>query len=103
MGPLLHPLLAGLQVATLLPYCGVDTEILDFHAPRWRQHLATWHHLTPPHHLTITTTSPDPLPSAPDGSHPRLFYWVVRCFRRARAVILPLDLQHQVRVRWSVQ
>jgi len=54
------------EVATLLSYCGVDTEILDFHAP-----------------------------SAPDGSHPRLFDWVVRYFRRAKAVTPPLYLQHQ--------
>ena len=53
-------------MATLLSHCNVDSEILDFHSP-----------------------------SAADGSHPRLFDWVVTYFRTARACTPPLYLQHQ--------
>jgi hypothetical protein len=55
------------EVATLLSYCNIASEIYDFHAP-----------------------------SAPDGSHPLLFDWVVKYFRRARPLTPPLYLQHQV-------
>lgn len=54
------------EVATFLAFCHLDTEILDFHAP-----------------------------TAPNGTHPRLFDWVVAYFRKARPVTAPLYLQHQ--------
>ena len=54
------------EVATFLSFCHLDSEILDFCAP-----------------------------TAPNGTHPRLFDWVVSYFRKTRPVTPPLYLQHQ--------
>ena len=54
------------EVATFLSFCHLDSEILDFHAP-----------------------------TATNGTHPRLFDWVVAYFRKTRPVTPPLYLQHQ--------
>ena len=53
-------------MATFLSFCLIDSEILDFHAP-----------------------------TSPNGTHPRLFDWVVAYFRKTRPVTPPLYLQHQ--------
>jgi len=54
------------EVATFLSFCNVDWEIVDFHTP-----------------------------TAPDGSHPALFQWVLDYFKLGCAVTPPLYLQHQ--------
>ena len=54
------------EIATFLSFCHIDSEILDFHAP-----------------------------TAANGTHPRLFDWVVSYFRQTRSLTPPLYLQHQ--------
>lgn len=54
------------EIVTFLSFCNIDTEIIDFHTP-----------------------------SAKDGSHPRMFQWMMDYFSNAGAVIPPLYLQHQ--------